>query len=117
MCIRDSIPGVPGRTIFTELAWRPAATGFSAALEGRWSGRVEVDDRNSEAADSYFTANLRAGCEQRVGAWKLRQFLRVENLLDEEYVGAVYVNDGNGRYYAPASGRAWLVGVSATLVF
>ncbi len=113
----NRIPGVPGRTIFTELAWRPAATGFSAALEGRWSGRVEVDDRNSEAADSYFTANLRAGCEQRVGAWKLRQFLRVENLLDEEYVGAVYVNDGNGRYYAPASGRAWLVGVSATLVF
>lgn len=113
----NRIPGVPARTVFTELAWRPPATGFSAALEGRWTGRIEVDDRNTESADRWFAANLRAGWKQRAGAWEFRQFVRVENLFDGEYVGAVYVNDGNGRFYAPASGRAWLVGASATRVF
>ena len=111
------IPGVPGRTLWAELAWRHPSSGFSSALEGRWSGRVEVDDRNTEAAAGYFVANLRAGFEQRIGAWRLHQFARLDNAFDRAYVGAVYVNDGNGRYYAPAAQRSWLVGLSATRSF
>lgn len=109
----NRIPGVPAQTVFTELAWKPSAQPFSAAIEARWRGRVEVDDRNTEAADGYFVANLRAAYEQHAGAWKFREFVRVDNVFDKEAIGAVYVNDGNGRYYAPASGRAWVVGVKA----
>ncbi len=113
----NRIPGVPQSTVLAELAWHPSSHGFSAAVEGRWSGRIEVDDRNTEAADSYLVANLRAGLEQHAGAWKFRQFVRIENVFDKQYAGAVYVNDGNGRYYAPASGRGWVMGLRATRSF
>jgi iron complex outermembrane receptor protein len=38
-------------------------------------------------------------------------FARVDNLADRHVVGSVIVNDGNGRYYEPAPGRSFLVGV------
>lgn len=113
----NRIPGVPGRTLYAELAWRHPASGFSSAIEGRWSGRVAVDDRNTEAAAGYFVANVRAGFEQRIGTWRLHQFVRLDNAFDRAYVGAVYVNDGNGRYYAPAAPRNWLLGLGATRGF
>jgi len=41
----------------------------------------------------------------------------VDNLLDEEYIGAVYVNDANQRFFAPAAERNYLVGASAAYRF
>ena len=40
-----------------------------------------------------------------------RAFLRIGNLFDRHYVGSVIVNEGNGRYYEPAPGRQWLLGL------
>ncbi|MCL4801724.1 MAG: TonB-dependent receptor [Burkholderiales bacterium] len=113
----NRLPGVPGYTVAAEAAWRHAPTGFRTGVEARWNGKVWVDDRNTEAAADYLVANLHAGFEQRAGRWRLRQFVRVDNLLGRRYVGAVYVNDGNGRYYAPAPEHAYLVGVSVAYAF
>lgn len=108
----NRIPGLPSRAAFAELAWRHAASGFSTALEGRWNSRIQVNDVNSEAAGGYFVASLRGGFTQVEGAWRFEEFLRIDNLFDRKYIGAIYVNDGNGRYYAPAAGRGYLAGVS-----
>jgi iron complex outermembrane receptor protein len=113
----NRIPGVPEYTVFGELGWTAPGLGFSAALEARWNAKVEVNDTNTEAADSYAVANLRGGFEQRFGGWRLQEFARVDNLFDEHYIGAVYVNDANGRFYAPAPERNYLVGVSAAYRF
>lgn len=113
----NRIPGVPGYTIAAEATWRHAPAGFSAGAQARWSGKVWVDDVNSEAAAGYFVASVHAGFEQRAGRWRLRQFARVDNVLGREYIGAVYVNDGNGRYYAPAPVRTLLVGATAEYAF
>ena len=37
--------------------------------------------------------------------------LKTKDLLDRRYVGSVIVNDGNGRYFEPAPGRSFLLGL------
>lgn len=113
----NRLPGVPEHTLWAELAWQPA-TGVDTALEAVYRDRVYVDDANQgRPAPAYVTLNWRAQLEQEVGSWTFRQILRVDNLLDEDYVGSVIVGDGNERYYEPAPGIAWYAGVSAAYRF
>ena len=113
----NHVPGVPQYTAYGELSWRHAPTGLTAGVEARWSSRIYVNDLNSASARDYLVTNLRAGFEQRTGHWKLSEFVRVDNVFDKAYVGAVYVNDANERFYAPAPGRSILVGVNAGFAF
>jgi len=109
----NRIPSIPLHAAYAELSWNDPSSGFSAALEGRYEGRVFVDDPNSDSAPAYFTANLRAGLEQAFGDWRLKEFVRVDNLADRKYAGSVIVNESNGRFFEPALGRSAYFGVSA----
>jgi iron complex outermembrane receptor protein len=113
----NHIPGVPQHTVYGELAWQHAPTGLTTALEARWSSKIHVNDLNTARARDYVVANLRAGFEQRTQNWRFTEFVRLDNVFDEKYVGAVYVNDANGRFYAPAPGRSFVAGVNASFAF
>lgn len=109
----NQLPGVPRHHLHGEVSWRHAPAGFSTALEARYTGKVYVDDANSDAAAGYTLFSVRAGFEQAAGSWRLRQFMRIDNLADRVYAGSVIVNESNRRYFEPAPGRTYLVGVSA----
>lgn len=111
----NRLPGVAPNLFHGELVWRNAASGFHAGVELRHSGKVFVNDQNSEAAGAYTIGNLRAGFMQRGRGWRLSEFLRVDNVTDRAYIGSVIVADGNGRFYEPAPGRALMVGVTLQL--
>jgi iron complex outermembrane receptor protein len=111
------LPGVPANSLYGELVWRHAASGFHAGAEFRHNSKIYVNDRNSEWADAYTVWNLRAGFEQRGRNWRVTEFVRVNNISDKEYIGSVIVGEANGRYYEPAPGRNWLAGVSASYSF
>jgi iron complex outermembrane receptor protein len=111
------LPGVAPNLIYGELVWRHAATGFHAGVEGRHSGKVYVNDANTQAANAYTVFNLRAGFEQRLRRWRLAEFVRVDNVADKSYIGSVIVAEGNSRFYEPAPGRTWLIGATASLSF
>src|SRR4029453_9128559 len=112
------LPGLPQSNAYAELAWtRPDWYGFSAALEAQYAGKVYVNDRNTDAAPSYTIANVRAGFEQVTGVWTLREFARVNNIGDKDYVGSVIVGDTNGRFFEPSARRNYLIGVSANAKF
>ena len=113
----NKLPGVPAYTLFGELIWRHAATGFHAGLELRANGKVYVNDVNSGFADPYTIGNLHAGFEQRGKKWRLTEFARVDNVTARQYIGSVIVADGNGRFYEPAPGRNYLLGLNAQLSF
>jgi len=110
------LPGVAAGTLYGELTWRHAGSGFHAGVELRHSGKVFVNDQNSESAAAYTIGNLRAGFEQRGKGWKLSEFLRIDNLSGRNYIGSVIVADANGRFYEPAPGRAGMLGVTLELV-
>jgi iron complex outermembrane receptor protein len=105
----NKLPGVPATTAFVELRWRTPAN--TAALEARAQSKLFVDDRNTDRAGGYAVFGLSAAHTFNVGATKPRLFARVDNLLDRRYVGSVIVNEANSRYFEPATGRTWLVGV------
>lgn len=117
----NDLPGVPRRTAYAELAWRPAPTGWSGALELRHSGRLWANDVNDAYAPAYTVWALRAGWRQAWGqgdrAWRLDTLARLENLRDTAYVGSVIVNEGNRRYDEPAPGRALMVSATLTRAF
>lgn len=110
----NRIPGVPSQTLYGELSWRYQAFGFTTALEGKYGGKIYVDDVNSDAASAYFVVNLRAGFEQRSQSWRLQEFVRLDNIGDRQYAGSVIVNEGNQRFFEPAPGRTYLVGMSTS---
>lgn len=134
----NAIPGTPERFAYAELAWRPQGASAAAAvppavggaagafgrqggthvaLEVLHVGRIFANDLNTEQAAAYTLVNLRAGLEQRLGDWRLRQFVRLDNVADKRFAGSVIVNDANGRFFEPGPGRTWLVGLSLGRAF
>ncbi|HEY8355863.1 MAG TPA: TonB-dependent receptor [Ramlibacter sp.] len=113
----NRIPGIPRVTGYAELGWAHKPWGLETALEWRHVGRIATDDRNTDFAAASSVWNARVSLKQAMGRWTLREFVRVDNLADRRYVGSVIVNEGNGRYFEPAPGRNWLVGVNAAYAF
>ena len=111
------LPGVPQTTLFAELNWKPRDW-VSTAIEGMYRSKVYVEDTHSQhAAPGYSVFNWRARFEQKVEHWTFHQTLRLDNLLDRQYVGSVIVGDSNGRYYEAAPGRSWYAGTGAEYTF
>lgn len=112
------LPGVPNANGFVDLAWKDHSGLFSAAVEAQASSRIYPDDANADqAAPGYAVLNARIGSKQQWQGWQFKQFLRLNNLLDRQYVGSVIVGDSNKRYYEAAPGRNWLIGASAQYQF
>ncbi len=111
------LPGVAEKYAYAELAWDPLP-GLSTAAEFSARGRMFVEDSNTQMpAPGYAIASWRLQLHQEVSGWKLKEFVRVDNLFDRTYVGSVIVGDVFGRYYEPAPGRNGLMGVNASYQF
>lgn len=113
----SKIPGTYKHQLYGEVAWQYQPVGFFSALEGRYNSDVYVNDINTDKAPSYTIFNIRAGFEQNLSKWRFKEYVRIENITDKDYIGSVRVNDGNGLYFEPAAGRNYLLGLSAQYKF
>lgn len=113
----NRIPGTYSNQIYGEVSWKYAPLGFYSALEARYNSKVYVNDRNTDSASSYTLYNVRAGFQQTLNNWVIKEFVRVENLTDKEYIGSVRINDANSRFFEPSADRNYLVGLSAQYKF
>jgi iron complex outermembrane receptor protein len=112
------LPGILSANAYAELTGSyPQAAGLLAGIEVQYAGKVYVNDRNTDAAPTYTIGNLRVGFEQHTGRWVLREFARLNNFTNRNYVGTVIVGDTNGRYFEPAAMRNFLVGMSISATF
>ena len=110
----NRLPGVPAYTAYAEAKYRLRDVDFT--FEMRAQSSLNVDDRNTDAAPGYATFNLAlARTFVAAGPAKLRAFLRIDNLLNARYIGSVIVNEANGRFFEPAPGRSWLLGLDARI--
>jgi iron complex outermembrane receptor protein len=114
----NRLPGVPGTSLFGELAWKAADGRLQAGIETIANGKVYPDDANAAIpAPGYAVVNARVQANQQLGAWRVREYARVNNMFDRTYVGSVIVGDSNKRYYEPAPGRNWVLGASVQYQF
>lgn len=113
----NKLPGVPASVVYAEAVYRHAPSGFHAAVELRYSAKVYVNEGNTDAAEAFTVGNVRAGFEQRFGAWRAREYVRVDNVADRRYAGSVIVAEARGRYFEPAPGRSYVAGVEFSYTF
>ncbi|MGC2520875.1 MAG: TonB-dependent receptor [Burkholderiales bacterium] len=113
----NKMPGIPRTSLYAELQWRHLPSGFATALEARNNSKVYVDDQNSDAAESYTVANLRAGFGQKARDWLISETVRIDNLANRNYIGSVIVADSNSRFFEPAPRRNFSFIVSGRLSF
>ena len=109
------LPAVARNSLYVGVSWNYAPLGFSTTLETIARAKLYADDRNTDAAASYWVANLRAGFKQETTHWSFSEFARLDNLANRAYVGSVIVNDANSRFFEPAPGRTVYVMFNAAL--
>lgn len=100
------LPGAP-----RDVAWfasRRDGERWQASFEVDAAGPVTVNTTGDARAAGYAVLDL--AIARRWGEGR-RAFLRLGNALDRRYVGSVIVNEGNGRFYEPAPGRQWTLGL------
>jgi iron complex outermembrane receptor protein len=112
------LPGVPNASLYGELGWKDADGRLGTAIETYASANAYPDDANrAHPAPGYTVVNARLQDAQQFGGWRLKQFIRVNNLFNRNYVGSLIVGDSNQRYYEAAPGRNWVAGFSAQYRF
>ncbi|MEJ2058899.1 MAG: TonB-dependent receptor [Gammaproteobacteria bacterium] len=114
----NQLPGAPATNVYAQLGWHDPNSGFYTMLDGQLRSKVYVNDQNSDAADGYGVMDWAAGLKQSPAERvSFNEFVRVNNLLDKKYVGAVIIADHNHRYFEPAPGRNYMIGVTAQASF
>ncbi|MGS1014661.1 TonB-dependent receptor family protein [Rhodanobacter sp. UC4437_H4] len=111
------MPGVPRQMVYGEWDWQYRPLGFSTSLSAQWRDRVYVDNKNTDFAGSYVVVDYHLAFRQNAGGWQVSEFAGINNLFDRNYVGAVVVNSGNGRFFQSAPGRNFMLGLSASYKF
>lgn len=107
----NRIPGIARNSVYASLGWGHDE-GWYAGSEVHYMSNIQANDANTAKVPSYTTAALSGGYKFVQDSWTLDVFSRVDNLFDKHYAGSVIVNESNGRYYEPAPGRNYGVGVS-----
>ncbi len=111
----EDLPGLPVHRFFGEIRWTTGPLVARAQVEA--ASGMSVDDPGSARTDAYAIGHLYAAWSQiSLGkALRMTPHVSVRNLLDARYLGSVVVNARGGRFYEPAAGRNWLVGVRVSV--
>lgn len=111
VAVGNRLPGVPKSNAFIALNWG-GEKGWHAGINGQYLSKIAANDRNTVYAPSYSLLGVDTGYVFQLPRWRVRTFVRVDNVLDKSYVSAISVNDGNGRFYYPGTDRTAMAGFS-----
>lgn len=114
----NAIPGVPEHQVQAAATWH-IRNAFVVA-EGIAKGKVWANDANAAGASApgFGILNLRAGGTAAFGTRRLVPVVALQNVFDKKYIGSVAVNTAGAnvnvtKFYEPAPGRTWYIGLSA----
>lgn len=110
-CNGNRIPGIALNMGYASFGYQPEQ-GWYAGSDIRYMSDIMANDENTAKAPSWTVVGLTTGYKWSYGRMDMDLFGRVDNLFDREYVGSVIVNESNGRYYEPAPGRNYGIGLN-----
>lgn len=110
-CNGNRIPGIARNMGYAAFGYQPEQ-GWYAGSDIRYMSDIMANDENTAKAPSWTVVGLTTGYKWSYGRMDMDLFGRVDNLFDREYVGSVIVNESNGRYYEPAPGRNYGIGLN-----
>ncbi|HDS4946299.1 TonB-dependent receptor PqqU [Klebsiella aerogenes] len=115
-CNGNRIPGIARNMGYASFGYQPEQ-GWYAGSDIRYMGDIMANDANTAKAPSWTVVGLTTGYKWSYGKMDMDLFGRVDNLFDRNYVGSVIVNESNGRYYEPAPGRNFGIGMNVAWRF
>lgn len=110
-CNGNRIPGIARNMGYASFGYQ-LEQGWYAGSDIRYMSDIMANDENTAKAPSWTVVGLTTGYKWSYGRMDMDLFGRVDNLFDREYVGSVIVNESNGRYYEPAPGRNYGIGLN-----
>ncbi|UOP96710.1 TonB-dependent receptor [Klebsiella pneumoniae] len=110
-CNGNRIPGIERNMGYASFGYQPEQ-GWYAGSDIRYMSDIMANDENTAKAPSWTVVGLTTGYKWSYGRMDMDLFGRIDNLFDREYVGSVIVNESNGRYYEPAPGRNYGIGLN-----
>ncbi|OWR59958.1 TonB-dependent receptor, partial [Klebsiella pneumoniae] len=96
-CNGNRIPGIARNMGYASFGYQPEQ-GWYAGSDIRYMSDIMANDENTAKAPSWTVVGLTTGYKWSYGRMDMDLFGRIDNLFDREYVGAVIVNESNGRY-------------------
>ncbi|MGP6527391.1 TonB-dependent receptor PqqU [Klebsiella pneumoniae] len=110
-CNGNRIPGIARNMGYASFGYQPEQCWY-AGSDIRYMSDIMANDENTAKAPSWTVVGLTTGYKWSYGRMDMDLFGRIDNLFDREYVGSVIVNESNGRYYEPAPGRNYGIGLN-----
>lgn len=112
----NNIPGIPEHQLQATALWHLPKS--FVVVESQSKSRVFVNDANAASARGFTVFNARVGGTAAFGKTWLAPVIGVQNAFDKHYIGSVAVNASGTttaatKFYEPAPGRTWYVGLSA----
>jgi iron complex outermembrane receptor protein len=116
------VPGVPPHHLFAGLSYEHPR-GIYSEINFQWLARYFANDFNGPAPGSdapaqnfinaaYRTADIRLGLQGHFKKIGIDFFLGVNNVFDTRYNGSIVPNAQSDRFFEPAPGRSWYVGIN-----
>ena len=103
------LPGLPRSSLTVQARWGDLR-GWTSRIGVLAASGVRAANVGDARADGFAVLNASLGYGFENARMAGRWFVSVDNAFDRRYAGSVIVNEANGRYFEPASGRTFLVG-------
>jgi iron complex outermembrane receptor protein len=106
----SDIPGVPRASLHVAANWQ-RGDGWYAGIAGQYLDSVSVNNVGNARTHPYAVFDANAGYLFKGRRFSVKAYARIGNILDRRYAGSVIVNETSGRFYEPAPGRSFLLGM------
>ncbi|MGH8029098.1 MAG: TonB-dependent receptor domain-containing protein, partial [Arenimonas sp.] len=108
------LPGLPRSTFAARAHWG-GDRGTFATAGVQVVDAVPVATLGTQRAPGYAVADASVGYAFATPRFAGQVYAAIDNLADRRFVGSVIVNEANGRYFEPGSGRTFLLGAELRL--
>ena len=106
-----TLPGIPNSQFFLQLGYT-SLENWQFQLTGEHIGSLYADTANAVQIEAFQKVRLQGGKTTALGELELNLFAGINNLFDVRYFDNIRLNAFGSRYYEPAPGRNFFVGLS-----
>jgi len=108
-----ALTGIPDNWLHLMVRAQPVAfAGAWVEVQQTYSSGYLVSDVSNTRTSPWWSTNIRAGWDGKLGSMRLAPFIGINNAFNHLYVSSVVINAARGRFYEPAPGRNVYLGLS-----
>ncbi len=111
----NDVPGIPDHRLNISLSYQ--YNKILGEVTYNFVSQYFADNFNTAQNDAYSTLDAKISLARPLdnSSYRIQPFLNVNNILDERYNGSIIPNAFGNRFFEPAAGRNFQVGVSLSL--